>query len=108
MPVSMTPTRTPLPVCALACQTSGAPMSGTDELLVGSLGVRRWIALTPGIAASAVTRFASVRTAMPEYAAWALYRVRARVAAAPKRDSTRAWAALTADVWLRAALLAAA
>src|SRR3954464_12213305 len=38
MPVSMMPTRTPLPVCPSASHTFGAPMSGTEELLVGFLG----------------------------------------------------------------------
>ena len=57
------------------------------------LGVSRWIALTPGMAASAVSSAASVRTAMPAYAACTLYSVRALVAVSAKRDSTVYWAA---------------
>ena len=71
MPVSMMPTRVPSPVSSLPAQTVGAPMSGTDELFDVAFGVSRWIALTPGIAASAARRLASVCTAMPAYAAWA-------------------------------------
>src|SRR5665647_3319650 len=65
------------------------------------------MAFTPGRAASAESRLASVCTATPEYTACERYSVRALVAGLAKRDSTTAWARLIAVVWLRAAVLAA-